>query len=442
MDLPRKDSSYIRGISMISSIYRSVCTVLVLALVALSYSSVNSYSMSCMPTCSSTDSRFLLVVVGEGFQTLTTDTLNIRIIVPGDQTEFSLGIFDGDSEPGLMPTRHWDAGAPFEYSYNLKIDPDLDTNGPIAFTTLGTSLPDNDWADFTIPTNLAAMDADGNFVYTLTVTALNPTGPFPFVTSNSFKVRSSGLVQINEIFTFTASMQSFDVPNSDASIIYPNLDTTNGFSPEDKVGANYDGTFCFFFDVEEESLELEFWDGDADRGNFDESQTDTDDPNTANVIPPFAPLSTDVLAQGVNPPVPFDDVNPSLIADPTGFNFLIFQEGAVSYLTLFPDGQVFDNINPSGNREWEKWLISTITDDPAIADRMAPVIPAGEYQVCFEGLDINNFVSLRPLTAFRGEVIPDTTRAVPTMSEWGLIAVVAFMGIFGILAVRRKQQLS
>lgn len=420
---------------------RNIFTCLSVLLLTLSISTVRSYALSCMPTCSSTDGRFLLVVVGTGFQTLTTETLNIRVVIPGNQQEFTLGIFDGDSEPGVMPTRHWDAGAPFQYSYDLKIDPDEDDNGPSVLSELGTNFPDNDWRDFTLPTNDAARNAEGDFVYTLTITAQDPLNPaFPFVTSNSFKIRSSGLVQINEIFTFTASMQTLDFPDSDASIIYPNLDTTNGFDPEDKVGANYDGTVCFFFDVDEDSSELEFWDGDADRGNFDGTQTDTDDPNTPNTIPDFAPLSTDVVAQGVNPPIPFDDVNPSLIADPSGFNFLIFQEGPVSYLTIFPDGQIFDNINPSGNREWEKWLISTITDDPAIADRMAPVIPAGEYQVCFEGLDINNFVSLRPLTAFRGEVIPDDI-PVPTMSEWGLITVALLMATIGILTVRRRQRI-
>ena len=258
---------------------------------------------------------------------------------------------------------------------------------------------------------------------------MNPA--FPFVVSNAFKVRSSGLVQIDEIFTFTSAAQdSVPVTPSDLEIIYPNLDDSNGVGPEDKEGANYDGTFRFFFDVEEDSIELEFWDGDADRGNFDGTQTDTDDPNTSNTIPSFAPLSTDVVPQGVNPPNPFDDLEPS-----TDFNFLILQEGPVSYLTIFPDGQVFDNINPSGNREWEKWLISTITSNPAIADRMAPQIPAGEYEVRFEGLDINNFVSIRPIAAFRGEVLPDSDipTAVPTISEWGLISLAVVFGIIGVL---------
>ena len=59
-------------------------------------------------------------------------------------------------------------------------------------------------------------------------------------------------------------------------------------------------------------------------------------------------------------------------------------------------------------------------------------------------MDINNFVSIRPIAAFRGEVIvdDDIPTEVPTISEWGLIALAAVFGVIGILAVRRRQQVS
>ena len=60
-----------------------------------------------------------------------------------------------------------------------------------------------------------------------------------------------------------------------------------------------------------------------------------------NNIPFFAPLSTDVVAEGVNPPAPFDDKDPN-----SDFNFLTLQEGSVSYSLIFPDGQVINNTNP------------------------------------------------------------------------------------------------
>jgi len=124
-----------------------------------------------MPTCSATDARFLLLVVGTGFQTLTTETLNLRVVVPGDATEFTVGIFDGDSDPLLG---NWDAGAPFLVRYTLKTDPDMDNNGPPVFEEFSTNLPNNAWMDYTLPTNPLAQDANGNFVYTLTITAIEP----------------------------------------------------------------------------------------------------------------------------------------------------------------------------------------------------------------------------------------------------------------------------
>ncbi len=124
-----------------------------LLLISLSLTNRSEALMSCMPTCSSVDSRFVIIVVGTGFETLTTETLNLRIVVPGDQTEFTFGIFDGDSEPGLITTSNWDAGVPFLYTYTLKIDPDEDDNGIPVFEEVSTNLPNNAWADFTLPTS-------------------------------------------------------------------------------------------------------------------------------------------------------------------------------------------------------------------------------------------------------------------------------------------------
>lgn len=416
------------------SFIRNIVGFIFVGLLFLSVTVTNSFSYSCLPTCSSTDSRFLLVVVGGSFQTLTTETLNLRIIIPGDQTEFTLGIFDGDSD---RFQNNWDTGVPFLYSYRLKIDPDEDNNGPTIFSEFSTNLPNNDWVDFTFPTNDMAQNADGDFVYTLTARALEPLNPAqPFLTANSFKVRSSGLVQIDEIFSFVSEVTG----DSDLSIIYPNLDDSDGVGSEDKVGATYDGSFCFFFDLPEDTVEADFWDGDADHGNFDGTDADTDDLNTPNTIPSFAPLETDVVAEGdTNTPQPFDDKEPN-----DDFNFLTLQPGAVTYSIIFPDGQVINNNNPSANREWELFRISTLTDDPSRIDAMVNQFPAGEYQICFQGLDINNFVSLRPLAPFiiRGEVIPDDVPPtdVPSISEWGLISVAIILGFIGIFAVRRKHR--
>ncbi|GJM14886.1 MAG: hypothetical protein DHS20C13_02130 [Thermodesulfobacteriota bacterium] len=421
-------------------VYKNSINILLFALlfllVSFSFTNRSEALMSCMPTCSTTDARFLIVVVGPGFQTLTTDTLNLRIIIPGDQTEFTVGIFDGDSDRFLF---NWDTGAPFLYRYTLKIDPDEDNLGPSVFEDLSTNFANNAWTDYTFPTSDLARNADGDFVYTLTAKALEPLNPAaPFVTGNSIKVRASGLVQIDEIFSFVSEATTIGSPGADLNIIYPNLDDSDGVGPEDKVGATYDGSFCFFFDLPEDTVEADFWDGDADRGNFDGTNPDTDDPNTPNTIPSFAPPETDVVAEGdTNTPQPFDDKDPN-----SDFNFLTLVEGTVSYSLIFPDGQVVRNDNPSANREWELFRVSTLTDDPSRVDAMVDQFPAGEYQICFEGLDINNFVSLRPLAPFilRGEVLPEEEifTAVPTISEWGLISLAAAIAIIGIFTVRRR----
>ena len=397
----------------------------------------NAYSSSCMPTCDETDGRFLLVVVGPGFDTLTTATLNIRITVPAGSTEFSFGIFDGDSNPF---NGNWDSGAPTLFDYTLRADPDMDNGGQPVFMTESAPEMNNAWSDYTLPTHPAAMDENGDFVYTLIARAVGPIDPFPFLVSNAFKLRSSGLIEIDEIFTFTSNLTGGtpDTDPLDQDILFPNLNLDDGLGPEDRIGQRYDGTFSFFFEILEDSIELEIWDGDSDRGNFDGTQFDGDDPNTPNSIPDFAPPETDVTAEGVNPPSPFDDKDPT----PNVNAFLTLQEGAVSYRILFPDGQEFHNDNPSGNREWEKVLLSTISGDPGFSDALVPSIPAGQYEIRFEGLDGNNFVSLRPLRAVTGEVIPDDDNptAVPTMSEWGLLTLVALFGIIGVYYTRRYKK--
>jgi len=73
------------------------------------------------------------------------------------------------------------------------------------------------------------------------------------------------------------------------------------------------------------------------------------------------------------------------------------------------------------------------------------IIPAGSYQIRFEGLDMGNFVSVNPLfpLTLRGEVIPDPElppASVPTISEWGLIALASFFGIIGVLYSRRYRR--
>jgi len=410
-------------------ITRSIFSLLSAALLFFSISTVSSYSLTCFPTCSSTDGRFLSVVEGSGFVTLTPAVMNIRIIIPAGTQSFQLGIFDGDHLNGANDEFHWDSGDfpdPAIFRYTLKADPDRDNNGPTIFEVLSDDLLNNDWVDFDVNNSPLAVDENGDHVYTFTIANINGVS-----SANQFKIRSTaGIIEIDEIFSFIANATSaWDLP-----IIFPNINFEDGFGLDDKVGTTYDGTFTFFFEIPEEAVELVFWDGDVDRGNLDGTGTDTDDPNTPNTIPAFAPPDSDVVAEGLNPPDPFDDNTDAI---------LFFRSPAVTYKLIAPDGQEFNNANPSGNQEWENFVISTLDSDPTRVDHNTSVIPAGNYEIRFEGLDMGNIVSINPLfpLTLRGEVIPDEEippASVPTISEWGLIALAVIMAIIGIFTARRR----
>ncbi len=223
---------------------------------------------------------------------------------------------------------------------------------------------------------------------------------------------------------------------TDLAILFPGpLFTT--------VPTTYDGVWSFFFDVSTDQTDLIIWDGDLDRGTFTGSRScspqpqclldggqDTDDADTLNdPFLPLFPITMDVrfeeVADGFNGTSgePSDDVEL--------FNAGIFvRSPAVRYDLIFPDGRVFGNENPSGNQEWEQFIVSTRAGcDPSPAcvpdcDPSNPIdpscptgisdpvglpcadacltpgsasaaIPRGLYEVRIEGNDFFNLNALR-----------------------------------------------
>ena len=173
-------------------------------------------------------------------------------------------------------------------------------------------------------------------------------------------------------------------------------------------------------------------------GNSDGSDPDTDDLNSPNSVPDFSPPDAlDTQNEGINVSSPPDNNTPFILR--------VYGD-AVTYSVTIPGIGTFTNNNPSGNREWEQFVISTTTDDPAIADAMAGGIPLnGTYIIQIEGLDMVNIMALNPPFPVRGEVINNPltpVSSVPTVSEWGLIALAVIFGIMGIVVVRRRQLIS
>src|SRR3989442_10865 len=110
---------------------------------------------NCLPTCDSTDARFLAIANGTGLITLSQPTLDLEISVPKGTTTFTVGVFDGDAR-GVDGTgvAHWDTGSAATFSYTLYADKNRDHAAAVVVplsgssSVLSTSMPDNAWIDF------------------------------------------------------------------------------------------------------------------------------------------------------------------------------------------------------------------------------------------------------------------------------------------------------
>ena len=349
-------------------------------------------TMRCLPTCSTTDGRFL-AIAGQNLATLSGADLNLQISVPAAATSFTIGLFDGDARgvdsAGLS---HWDTGVTTAvYEYTLYTDPAADGAGatvvemvPGSPVLTGAAMADNAWTDFTIPTSAAARTPSGNFFYHLKIRLTTPS----LTSLNAFKVRTTAVISgltldpVARPFSYIVNPTS----QSDLRILYP------GF-PAD-TPTTYDGTFSFYFDVPTSRSSLTLWDGDFDRGKFDGTNLDTDDPDTPNA--PFRPAwsTIDTVPEGVAVGLTGTTGNPPDDRSPAGSGIYSLRSPSIRYDLIFPDGQSFASDNPSGNQEWEQFKISTDPFDRSQMDAAAPSIPPGTYQLRIQGVDLLNLNAL------------------------------------------------
>jgi hypothetical protein len=343
----------------------------------------------CFPSCGATDGRFLVIATGSGLVTLSDTVLDIQLAAPVGSSAFQVGFFDGDSGgvDGLQQS-HWDFGSPTAYNYTLYADPLGDGSGMTViemapgFPSISSfSLADNDWTDFSVATSPEAQSPSGNYLYRLHIELVGST---ILPSYNSFKLRSSGVSTIrleDQPFSYMATLETFE----DLLTIYPDFPS---FTP-----TTYDGTFRFFFNVTDAQPDISVWNGDFDRGKWDGTDLDTDDPDTPNA--PFLPAwaTADAVSEGVagNGFPPGTTGNP---ADDTDSPFFLREPSVYSELH-FPDGQVFVDDNPSGNQEWEQFRVSTEPFDRALMDASTASVPGGTYEYRVLGVDMGNLNAIR-----------------------------------------------
>jgi hypothetical protein len=366
------------------------------------------------------DGRFISVA-GEALDTMVNEPLHFFFAVEAAQSSFQVGIYDGDcgKAPGADTldwlNGHWDyrgtQGNTLDGSvrYRLFADPDKDfstmqpadgdlvatwfsdqpniPSGGDVWTAPAPGMPDNGWWDVMVPTEARAMAPSGNFFYRLVVDFENPT---PNDLWCNFKLRTTG-TSISAAEGRVMAFAGVLVTGQDYSALYP-----TGFPPAVPV---YDGTWTFTYEEAVAPVEVAVWNGDFDAGSTLSGTLDTDDLNTAATArPPVALSGTEVDegAQGLgNPP---DDID----APEWGVGGPIRLSVEVPIDTMMPPTTTtFLDDNPSGDSEWERFVVTNNALDPDNEDpanyAAAPFVAsmqAGFYKTRVIGLDLTNLTYL------------------------------------------------
>jgi hypothetical protein len=292
---------------------------------------------------------------------------------PKSATYLEIGIFDGDSgknSSGIIDITNgnWDDSST-ELIYELYADPKGDGSGTqLVHTWHGNidPMPNNDWFNINTQLSDVAKSPSGNYYYFMKIYFNGANTAWP-----AFKLRSNYHLSILPKGGLPVGGQFATM--RDIPILYPDFVSWSNMG-----SSTYDGNISFFFDVSESKNIINIWDGDTDA-------YDTDDPDTPNdVIPEWA--STPITYEGAKGTgAPKDDSASS-----------IQRRSPNVYLMLkTSDGEIFNNSDPSGNSEWEKFTISTDTFDRSQMDYHAEVLPPGIYEYKYTGLDMHNFSNLK-----------------------------------------------
>lgn len=297
---------------------------------------IQSGSYEGIPSADSIDGKFVLIA-GSGHQTIAGTEVVAYIGILSNESTFEVGIFDGDVGD------HWDFAGDGITSFTLYMDPLKNgTTANQVSTWTSDVCPDDDWYDKNFTVSPRAQAPSGNYFYRLVV---EWQGGTPSSGLNDFKIRTTGQISLasGHEFGFAGGPQ--------------NLGYDPGFGPQN----TYDGHWCYNFYVPIETSRVVFRDGDADH------VYDTDDPNSP---PP----------EGDNDGSPPDD-------NYLGWGDDVRVSPNIYVVVTDPDGNTYQNSNPSGNGEWELFTIGNLTDDDYEVNY---TLSPGLWQYEVKGMDAHN----------------------------------------------------
>jgi hypothetical protein len=309
------------------------------------------------------DSGRFLGAAGNGLSTLAGQLTKLIIGIPAGRTSFTIGIFDGEGN------NSWDQYINTIDLLDFKLYKDPLKNGAMTLMDSWNNLGmfDDGWTDRTYTTSNDAKAPSGNYFYRLEINWNDPTTADDI---NGFKVRVDGQVG-------AFAYQPYCVEGAPIAVTDPlwGMTDPNPGDYNDPGVNSYRGNWQFYFYVPRKVPSMKFQDGDFDRAD------DTDDANTPN-IDPDGPGPA--IAEGVNPGAPPDDpLTPTSYTIPPSVNYSITE----------PSGSIYLNTNPSGNQEWENFIISTnVSDQPdyLVGNKLEP----GLWKLQFIGVDAHNLACL------------------------------------------------
>lgn len=343
---------------------------------------VNGYT--CLPTCDETDAK-MFVLAGSNQFSMSNTPIIVWVMVPGDQTDFNLGVFDGDTSLGIdnaltlrsngtfdFNRGHWDNAMEGDTTYTLYADPLADGSGQTVLNSwMGNEhMLNNAWWETTINNVDQAKAPNGHYYYRLEATrAVEARG------GQAFKVRASGHLMTGQAEQWSVGLAGMMATLNDFNIIYPE---NQGTTKRGNI-STYDGDWQLYFYLPNRVSRFELWDGDFDYGTSFENG-DTEDPNTLEI--PYWATDSAVMERAAGSGKPMDD----------NFAANYRVSPSVMYELIDPEGNpIYINNDPSGTEEWEKFVISMDASegpDFLVNETLKP----GMYNIRIKGLDLHNFV--------------------------------------------------
>ena len=362
----------------------------------------------CLPTCDPSDGRFLSLS-GSSFQSVAGDQITINLATAGAVDSISFEIFDGETS-GV-----WDGGtAPL--AFTLLTDANGDGVGEERVGRwFGNTMADSAWHRIALVHAPSALAESGAYFYVLRVEiSSGDTSDFldieddaedfvASITRSSFKIRSTANMSAKQ-FAFSAPLFS----TREARIVYPVYPLLSA--------PTYDGTWSLFVNIPEARASFEVWDGDMDYGSWDGLAIDTDDGNTSS-NPTWS--GSNARAEGAATGTDYIRTSPGTITNVLGsgspaddnLSLAYRRSPSVYYEVVDPNGVTYRNNNPSGNLEWERFVIGKQTETSL--DTTATYLPRGVYEVRISGMDMHNMNAWRHADGILGVSSTGTIAPMP-----------------------------